>query len=178
MIDHESSEMTPEEQDQGERPRPRVVDKRARAGGAASAAAEPTTQATSPDPSSVPETTAAESAEPAEAPAPAAESGTVWTPEQEEQARRIAEEIVQTPSTDWVINTAVTLANVAATKLELGDPNDASLAIDALAALINGLDTKLGEALAPLRSTLAQLQMGFARIVAAPQKPDAERPPV
>jgi hypothetical protein len=86
----------------------------------------------------------------------------VWTPEQEAEARRIAQEIAETPSLDWVINTAVTLANVAATKIELGDPADAGLAIDALAAMVNSLAGKLADAEAPLRQTLAQLQMAYA----------------
>lgn len=168
MTGHEGTSPPHEEQgDEGERPRPRVVDKRV-------SSASPTSQPERTEPaSSVSEPlptpdTAAEAAEPEAAP-----QAQVWTPEQEEQARKIAEEIVATPSIDWVVNTAVTLANVSATKLELGDPNDAALAIDALAALVNGLDAKLGETLGPLRSTLAQLQMTFARIVASPQKPDA-----
>jgi len=86
----------------------------------------------------------------------------VWTPEQEAEARRIAQEIAETPSLDWVINTAVTLANVAATKIELGDPGDAGLAIDALAGIVNSMAGKLADAEAPLRQTLAQLQMAYA----------------
>jgi hypothetical protein len=92
----------------------------------------------------------------------------MWTPDQEAEARRIAEEISQTPSLDWVINTAVTLANVAATKIELGDPSDAGLAIDALAAMVNTLGPKLDDAEAPLRQTLAQLQMAYAERVMGP----------
>jgi hypothetical protein len=148
------------------------VDKRVSAGGSSPVSAPPqeappAAQEPSPEPATV--------SGPAETDVPegTAPPETVWTPEQEEQARRIAEEIVQTPSLDWVVNTAVTLANVAATKLELGDPSDASLAIDALAALVNGLDAKLADALAPLRSTLAQLQMTFARVMTGAQTPNA-----
>ncbi|MDQ3953931.1 MAG: hypothetical protein M3285_00065, partial [Actinomycetota bacterium] len=79
--------------------------------------------------------------------------GEVWTPEQEAEARKIAEEIASRPSLDWVLNTAVTLANVAGTKLELGAADDARLAIDALAALVNGLGAELQGAEAPLRQT-------------------------
>lgn len=94
--------------------------------------------------------------------APLGPEGEVWTPEQEAEARKIAEEIASRPSLDWVLNTAVTLANVAGTKLELGAADDARLAIDALAALVNGLGTELQGAEAPLRQTLAQLQMAYA----------------
>jgi hypothetical protein len=155
----------PEDHEQAEHRRPRVVDKRISARGDAPEAAPET---------AAPETPAAPPQAPVEAPpeqtVPAAMESeaipgggpAVWTPEQEAEARRIAEEIAQTPSLDWVINTAVTLANVAATKIELGDPADAGLAIDALAALVNSLTGKLAEAEAPLRQTLAQLQMAYA----------------
>ena len=92
----------------------------------------------------------------------------VWTPQQEEEARRIAEEIVRTPGLDWVVNTAVTLANVSATKLEFGDPADAQVTIDALAALLNGVGSRLQEAEAPLKQTLAQLQLAYTQRIAGP----------
>lgn len=82
--------------------------------------------------------------------------------------RRVAQQIAETPSLDWVLNTAVTLANVAGTKLDLGATGDAQLAIDALAALVTGLGTRLGQAESPLRQTLAQLQMAYAERVAPP----------
>lgn len=98
----------------------------------------------------------------------------MWTPEQEAEARKIAEEIASRPSLDWVLNTAVTLANVAGTKLELGAADDARLAIDALAALVNGLGAELQGAEAPLRQTLAQLQMAYAQ--RATDQPGATQP--
>jgi hypothetical protein len=87
----------------------------------------------------------------------------VWTPEQEAEARRIVDEIARTPSLEWVLQSAVNLANVAGTKIETGAVEDASLAIDALAALINGLPGKLGDAETPLRQTLAQLQLAYSQ---------------
>ncbi|MDQ3878545.1 MAG: hypothetical protein M3290_09400 [Actinomycetota bacterium] len=159
-----------EGEEERERPRPRVVDKRVSAGGAPSPS-QP--QPSPPAPPAEPEPQASEAHSAAATPEAEGARSHVWTPEQEAEARRVAEEIVATPSLDWVVNAAVTMANVAATKLELGDPADASLAIDALAALVNGLDSKLGDALSPLRSTLAQLQMSFAQIVTIPPKPDA-----
>jgi hypothetical protein len=92
----------------------------------------------------------------------------VWTPEQEAEAKRIVEEIVRTPSLDWVVHSAVNLANVAGTKIETGAVEDAALAIDALAALVNGLQGKLGEAETPLRQTLAQLQLAYSQRAAPP----------
>ncbi len=87
----------------------------------------------------------------------------MWTPEQEEQARRIIDEIVRTPAIDWVLNSAVNLANVAGTKLEAGQLEDAQLAIDGLAALIDGLSGRLQDAEAPLKQTLSQLQLLYAQ---------------
>jgi hypothetical protein len=97
----------------------------------------------------------------------------VWTPEQEEEMRAMAQQIAQTPSLEWVLNTAVTLANVAGTKLDLGAVADAQLAIDALGVLVEGLAERLGTAEAPLRQTLAQLRMAYAGMVAPPPTPPA-----
>lgn len=95
----------------------------------------------------------------------------VWTPEQEEEARRMSEEMARIPSVEWVINVAVTLANAAGTKLNEGLRDDAGLAIDALAAIVEKVGPKLGEAEAPLRQTLAQLQMAYAQVAGGPEGP-------
>jgi hypothetical protein len=95
----------------------------------------------------------------------------VWTPEQEEEARRMAEEMARIPSVEWVINVAVTLANAAGTKLNEGLRDDASLAIDALSAIVEKVGPRLGEAEAPLKQTLAQLQMAFAQMPNTPEAP-------
>jgi hypothetical protein len=80
----------------------------------------------------------------------------------------MAQEIADTPSLEWVVNTAVTLANVAATKLELGGGADAQLAIDGLAGLLNSVGSRLQQAEAPLRQTLAQLQLAYAQRLSPP----------
>jgi len=114
------------------------------------------------------------SAAAAEPPRPPGASGPpgqeVWTPEQEEEARRMSEEMAQIPSLEWVINVAVTLANAAGTKLNAGLRDDSGLAIDALAAIVEKVGPQMGEAEAPLRQTLAQLQMAYAQTEAG--KPD------
>jgi hypothetical protein len=116
--------------------------------------------------------------QPADVPTPAAASAgaasqtgagsPAWTPEQEAQARQIAQEIAETPSYEWVVNTAVTLANVAGTKLDLGAVADAQLAIDALGGLLEAVGAHLQQAEAPLRQTLAQLRLAYAERVAPP----------
>ena len=181
-----------EEQENKERPRPRVVDKRVSSrvdappgapGGARSP--EGDTEHAAPSPAETdPIDTASRTSPPTGATPPSAPSdashlsstadepnppaGEVWTPQQEEEMRQVAQQIAETPSLEWVVNTAVTLANVAGTKLDLGAVDDARLAVDALAALVNGLGPELGQAEAPLRQTVAQLQMAYAQQVGPP----------
>ena len=81
---------------------------------------------------------------------------------------QMAQEIAERPGLDWVVNTAVTLANVAATKLQVGDPADAQICIDALAGILSSTTEQLQDAEAPLKQTLAQLQMAFAQRATAP----------
>lgn len=80
----------------------------------------------------------------------------------------MAKEIAERPSEDWVLNVAVTLANVAGAKLDMGLAEDARLAIDAFEALVNSIGPRLEGAEQPLKQTLAQLQMAYAQTVAAP----------
>lgn len=153
-----------------ERKRPKVVDKRVSSGGH---------QPSRPAPPPEPPAQAAPPPEPPQVPAaqsppagPVDDAGQpVWTPDEEAAAVQMAQEIAERPGLDWVVNTAVTLANVAATKLQVGDPGDAQLCIDALAGLLSSTSGRLEDADAPLRQTLAQLQMAYAQSVAAPGGP-------
>jgi len=83
----------------------------------------------------------------------------------------MARQVVETPSIEWVVNSAVSLANIAATKLDMGAPSDASLAIDALAGILKEVGHRLGDVEAPLKQTLAQLQMAYTERVMAPPPP-------
>ena len=163
------------EEEQGERPRPRVVDKRVSARRETSSpppkVEEPVPESPTPPPQPTPAAEPTPPGAPAETPSsqPQGEPGDqVWTPEQEAQAQQIAKEIAERPSEDWVLNVAVTLANVAGAKLDMGLVEDAQLAIDAFEALVNGVAGRLEGAEAPLRQTLAQLQMAYAQSVARP----------
>jgi len=174
-----------EEEERPKRPEFRVVDKRISARGDASAPAHtPEPAAAAPDPIPPPSTPAAPSQpEPAAGPAPqagpAAEGEPIWTPEQEAEAQRFIQEIGQRPSLEWVLNSAVTLANVAGTKLDLGQTADAQIAIDALAAIVEKLGPRFGQAEAPLRQTLAQLQLAYAeRNLAGPTGPQGPGPTI
>lgn len=171
----EDGEREEAERAAGQEPRrPRVVDKRvsSRTGQESPAPApEPTGAAPAPQPET-PERTGPE--EPATGDAPAAtpqaspEGERMWTPEQEAEAQRLLEAMTQTPALDWILNSAVTLANVAGVKLDAGDLPGAQLAIDALAALVNGLGDRLAQAEQPLRQSLSQLQMAYAQTAATP----------
>ena len=153
-----------------ERPRPRVVDKRVSAGGGSGAPRTASSRPAAPEPAA---------AEAAPEPVPAGDAGgeDLWTPEQEAEARRFAQQLVDTPSRDWVVNVAVTLANVAAAKVEAGVREDARVVIDALAALVTAVGADLGEAQAPLRQTLAQLQMAYAHTTGPPGPGPPVSPP-
>jgi hypothetical protein len=98
----------------------------------------------------------------------------VWTPEQEAEAQRAAEEMAQVPARDWVLNVAVTLANVAGIKLQDGQFEDSQLAIDAFAGMVDKIESQMGDAGPVLRQTLAQLQMAYAQAVSPPPQPPAE----
>ena len=179
MSDEERSEQ------EAERPRPRVVDKRVSTNPEGAAAARkvdpPPAAAPAADPASTSSSPSAagvgapqpqpEPPAPAKPGRPAAPGEQVWTPEQEAEARRMAEEIAATPSIEWVVNTAVSLANIAATKLDLNNAADASLPIDALAGILDKVGDKLGNVEQPLRQTLAQLQMAFAERANTPPSP-------
>ena len=160
-----------EEEEQPKRPEFRVVDKRISARGDQPAAAEPASpqapapelsEPSAPRPASEPTAEPAAGTEPSGAGQGAQPEEPIWTPEQEAEAQRFIQEIGQRPSLDWVLNSAVTLANVAGTKLDLGQTADAQMAIDALAALVEKLGSRFGQAEAPLRQTLAQLQLAYA----------------
>ena len=152
-----------EERAEQERQGPKVVDKRVASGGH-----QPSRPAAPPEPPKAPEPS---SSPPSEASAP---EEPIWTPEEEAAARQMAQEIAERPGLDWVVNSAVSLANIAATKLQIGDPADAQICIDALAGLLNGLTGRLQDAEQPLRQTLAQLQMAYAERVAPPPGPTSQ----
>jgi hypothetical protein len=157
MDEHRSDE------DRGPVRRPRVIDKRVSTRTEAPAeprAAEPEPAAPSPPPRAAEESATLR-------PEPNPEED-LWTPEQEAEAMRVVEEIARVPAADWIADSAVRLANVAGVKLDRGELADAQLAIDALAALVAQIGARLGEAEAPLRQTLAQLQLAFAQSASGP----------
>ena len=95
------------------------------------------------------------------------------TPEQREQARQMIEEmaaarerLMQTPAAAVVANHAMGLFELAALHLSQQQPNfaEATIAIDAMAAIVEGLSGRLDDAEATLAEGLQQLRMTFVQL--------------
>jgi hypothetical protein len=86
-----------------------------------------------------------------------------------EELRRVRAELAGTPVADLIANHAIGLWQLAVLHLtpEEGAPpqlDEAGLAIDAMAALVEGLGDRLGASAEPLREALAQLRMAFVQV--------------
>src|SRR5947209_4206417 len=102
---------------------------------------------------------------------PAAPGGAQDLSEEELRAQMedIREQLAKTPAEVVVANHAFGFFELAALHLSLQPPqlDQARLAIDALAALVDGLGSRLGDAAPQLSDGLGQLRMAFVRINAA-----------
>jgi hypothetical protein len=87
------------------------------------------------------------------------------------EMNRLRDELARTPAEVVVANHAFGLFELAALHLSLRPPQlpQARLAIDALAALVDGLGSRLGDAGPQLSDGLSQLRMAYVQIHAAPQ---------
>jgi hypothetical protein len=99
---------------------------------------------------------------------PAGPAGPEADPELAEEFERLREQLAATPVADIVANHAVGLWQLAIVHLapEAGEParlDQARLAIDAMAALVEGLEGRLGENEVPLRDALAQLRLAYVQ---------------
>jgi hypothetical protein len=83
----------------------------------------------------------------------------------------LRDQLAGTPAEVVVANHAFGLFELAALHLSLQPPqlDQARLAIDALAALVDGLGSRLGDAGPQLSDGLSQLRMAFVQIHAAQQ---------
>jgi hypothetical protein len=96
-----------------------------------------------------------------------------------EQLRALREQLAQTPVADIVANHAIGLWELALLHLsaEEGtapDLEEARLAIDGVAALVEGLEGRLGRHTEPLREALAQLRLAFVEISRRAESADGE----
>lgn len=91
--------------------------------------------------------------------------------EEEMQAQMAAlqEQLAQTPASVVIANHCFGLFELSALHLSLQPPQlaEAQLAIDALAAVVEGLVGRLGEHEGQLKEALAQLRLAFVQIRAA-----------
>jgi hypothetical protein len=83
--------------------------------------------------------------------------------------REVRAELAATPVADLIANHAIGLWQLAVLHLspEEGQAirlDEAGLAIDAMAGIVEGLGDRLGETAEPLRDALAQLRVAFVQI--------------
>ena len=86
-----------------------------------------------------------------------------------EELRRVRAELAATPIEDLIANHGVGLWQLAVLHLvpEGEEPprlEDAALAIDALAGIVEGLGDRLGRHAVPLRDALAQLRVAYVQV--------------
>jgi len=90
-------------------------------------------------------------------------------PEVAAQMAQLRQELAATPVADIIANHAIGLWQLTVVHLSPeGDapPNlpEAQLAIDAMAAMVEGLGERLGDHAAPLRDALSQLRLAFVEV--------------
>jgi hypothetical protein len=105
---------------------------------------------------------------PSTAPGPPAGAGPDDEVSDEELAARMAElrdELLNTPASVVVANHCIGLFQLAALHLGQEQPNfeEAQIAIDALAAVVDAVGPRLGENEQPLRDALTNLRFGFTQ---------------
>ena len=105
------------------------------------------------------------------------------SPEEREQAEQYIRELTESrerlksvPAAVVISNHAMGLYELAALHLADQPPNlaQAAVAIDALGALMDGMQGRLGEPEATLREGLSQIRIAFVQIKNRPQDGDAE----
>lgn len=79
---------------------------------------------------------------------------------------RVQEELAGSPAADVVANHLMGFYELAAIHLSQQPPNfgEASVAIDAMQLVLEGLGERLGENVAPLAQALQQIQMAFVEV--------------
>jgi len=94
----------------------------------------------------------------------------------EEELTALRDQLTRTPASVVVANHCLGLWELAALHLSLRPPqlDQAAVAIDALGALVERLEGRLGEEEATLREGLAQLRLAFVQVKAAATAPQGQ----
>ncbi|HUQ62608.1 MAG TPA: hypothetical protein VM121_02495 [Acidimicrobiales bacterium] len=94
------------------------------------------------------------------------------------QMAEVQRELLSVPASVVVANHCIGLFQLAALHLEQRPPNleEAKLAIDAMAAMVDGLGSRLGEDAQALRDAVASIQLGFVQVKAAVDAGNAGAP--
>lgn len=98
----------------------------------------------------------------ADAPGPADQSGQSGQPSQE-QLDAMRRQLLEAPASDVIVQHVMALYELAALHLSTEDPrlDEARLAIDAVEAVLTGLQGRLGEHEQTIAEALPQLKMAF-----------------
>ena len=108
------------------------------------------------------------------------------SPEEREQAEQYIRELAESrerlksvPASVVVANHAMGLYELAALHLSSQPPNftEATVAIDSLGALLDGMQGRLGEPEATLREGLSQIRIAFVQLKNRPQDPTSDDNP-
>ena len=93
----------------------------------------------------------------------------------EEELAELRDQLARTPAAVVVVNHCLGLWELAALHLSLRPPqlDQAAVAIDALGAIVERLEGRLGDEEATLRDSLAQLRLAFVQVKAAADTPPA-----
>lgn len=93
--------------------------------------------------------------------------------EMEEELRAMTEEIVSVPASAIVANHCVGLFQLAAAHLQIVPAalEEARLAVDAMACVVDGLKGRLGQDESTLIDALAQIRLAYVQISAAANAP-------
>lgn len=117
---------------------------------------------------------------PASAPPPGPPDGGDEEMDEELRAelRAMQEQMLRTPAAIVVANHCIGLVELAALHLGQNPPNlgDAQIAIDALAGVLDGVGSRMGENGPPLRQALNQMRMAFVEAKTAAAHARGETP--
>lgn len=130
-------------------------------------------------PPSPPGEEASRPASPRTPPSPAPDEGEQLTEEEQEaELAQLRDELARIPPEAIIANHAYGLFQLAAVHLSLQPPQlaQARTAIDAFAALVEGMAGRLGDSERDLVDALAQLRLTFVQVRGGASQPDAGEP--